>query len=160
MACCGQTKWFWQETQRTQYIAETLIHGAQVSIVWFLWYDSSGDCVSNTVAYQIISGSTIPFFYYSLSVFDYFALVITRYNCSTLIDWCCEDLGSDGILLYYTLSSEYRVVRNRYSWLLFTSEDRLCANLRVQEQLGNMTSQCQCPTFAWRHRTTVVTSQY
>ena len=31
----------------------------------------------------------------------------------------------------YTLSREYRVVRNRYSRLLFTSEDRLCANLRV-----------------------------
>ena len=29
-----------------------------------------------------------------------------------------------------TLSREYRVVRNRYSRLLFTSEDRLCANLR------------------------------
>ena len=34
----------------------------------------------------------------------------------------------------YTLGREYRVMRNRYSWLLFTSEDRLCANLRVQEQ--------------------------
>ena len=40
----------------------------------------------------------------------------------------------------YTLSREYRVVRNRYSRLLFTSEDRLCANLRVQEQSTNMTS--------------------
>ena len=60
----------------------------------------------------------------------------------------------------YTPSREYRVVRYRYSRLLFTSEDRLCANLRVQEQSTNMTSQCQCPTFAWRHRSTVVTSQY
>ena len=51
----------------------------------------------------------------------------------------------------YTLSREYRVVRNRYSRLLFTSEDRLCANLRVQEQSTNMTSQCQCLAFAWRH---------
>ena len=33
----------------------------------------------------------------------------------------------------YTLSREYRVVRIRYPRLLFTSEDRLCANLRVQE---------------------------
>ena len=32
----------------------------------------------------------------------------------------------------YTLSREYRVVRNRYSRLLFTSEDRLCANLHAQ----------------------------
>ena len=32
----------------------------------------------------------------------------------------------------YTLSREYRVARYRYSRLLFTSEDRLCANLRVQ----------------------------
>ena len=60
----------------------------------------------------------------------------------------------------YTLSREYRVVRYRYSRLLFTSEDRLCANLHVQEQSTNMTSQCQCPTFAWRHISTVVTSQY
>ena len=42
--------------------------------------------------------------------------------------------------------------------LLFTSEDRLCANLCVQEQSTNITSQCQYLTFAWRHRSTVVTS--
>ena len=60
----------------------------------------------------------------------------------------------------YTLSREYRVVRYRYSRLLFTSEDRLFANLRVQEQSTNMTSQWQCPTFVWRHRSTLVTSQY
>ena len=34
----------------------------------------------------------------------------------------------------YTLSREYRVARYRYSRLLFTSEDRLCANLLVQWQ--------------------------
>ena len=56
------------------------------------------------------------------------------------------------IYISYTLSREYRVVRNQYSRLLFTSEDRLCANLRVQEQSMNLTSQCQHPTFAWRHR--------
>ena len=67
--------------------------------------------------------------------------------------------SSHVILCSYTLSREYRVVRYRYSRLLFTSEDRLCANLRVQEQSTHMTSQCQCPTFAWRHRQTVVTSQ-
>ena len=59
----------------------------------------------------------------------------------------------------YTLSCEYRVVRNPYSWLFFTSEDCLCTNLRVQEQLTNMTSQCGYPMFAWRHRSTVVKSQ-
>ena len=42
--------------------------------------------------------------------------------------------------LSYTLGREYRVMRNRYSRLLFTSEDRLCANLRAQEQSTNMTS--------------------
>ena len=31
---------------------------------------------------------------------------------------------------------------NRYSCLIFISEDRLCANLRMQEQSTNMTSQC------------------
>ena len=70
---------------------------------------------------------------------------------------CCINIA---ITISYTLSREYRVVRYRYSRLFFTSEDRLCANLRVQEQSTNMTSQCQCPTFAWRHRSTVVTSQY
>ena len=47
------------------------------------------------------------------------------------------------IVFSYTLSREYRVVRNRYSRLLFTSEDRFCANLRVQEQSTSMTSQWQ-----------------
>ena len=41
----------------------------------------------------------------------------------------------------YALGREYRVVINRYSRLLFTSEYRLCANLRVQEKSTNMTSQ-------------------
>ena len=47
----------------------------------------------------------------------------------------------------------------RYSRLLFTSEDRICANLRVQWQSTNMTSQYQFLAFAWRHRSIVVTSQ-
>ena len=43
-----------------------------------------------------------------------------------------------------TLSHEYRVVKNLYLRLLFTSENRLCANLRVQEKSTNMTSQINC----------------
>ena len=43
--------------------------------------------------------------------------------------------------------------------VLFTSEDRLCTSLRAHDRSTNMTSQCQYPTFAWRHRSTVVTSQ-
>ena len=62
-------------------------------------------------------------------------------------------------IISYTLSREYRVVRYRYSWLLFTSEDRICANVCMQEQSTNMTSQCQYPTFTWRQKSTVVTSQ-
>ena len=58
---------------------------------------------------------------------------------------CCDVV----MTFSYSLSREYRVVRNRYSRLLFTSEDRLCANLRVQEQSTNMTSQYQYPTFTW-----------
>ena len=50
-------------------------------------------------------------------------------------------------------------MRYRYSWLLFASEDHLCASLRVQEQSTNMTSQRQYPTYAWRHRSIVVPSQ-
>ena len=42
------------------------------------------------------------------------------------------------ISISYTLSREYRVARNRYSRLLFTSEDRFCANSHVQEQSTNM----------------------
>ena len=38
------------------------------------------------------------------------------------------------IIFSYALRREYLMVRNRYSRLLFTIEDRLCANLRVQEQ--------------------------
>ena len=59
----------------------------------------------------------------------------------------------------YTLNPEYRVVRNRYTRLLFTSEFHLCANLCVQEQSTNMTSQYQYPTFAWRHGSTAETSE-
>ena len=57
----------------------------------------------------------------------------------------------------YTLSREYRVLRNRYSWLILVSEDRLCANLRVQEQSAYKTSQCSYLAFVLRHRSTVVT---
>ena len=58
-----------------------------------------------------------------------------------------------------TLSCEYRVVRNRYSWLLFNSEDGLCTNLCLQEQSMNMASKCQCLAFASRHSSIVRTSQ-
>ena len=37
--------------------------------------------------------------------------------------------------LFFFHAREYRVAGNRYSRFLFTSEDRLCANLRMQEQL-------------------------
>ena len=60
----------------------------------------------------------------------------------------------------YMLCHEYRVARNQYSWLLFTSEDCFCANLHMQQQSTNMMSQYQYPTFVWHHRSTVVTSQY
>ena len=60
--------------------------------------------------------------------------------------WMYHDIGYQNntrmMTISYTLSREYRMVRYRYSRLLFTSEDRLCANLRVQEQSTNMTSQC------------------
>ena len=53
-------------------------------------------------------------------------------------DLCCHmaslgpnELMQSNILCSYTLSCEYRVAGCRYSLLLFTSEDRLCANLRV-----------------------------
>ena len=49
--------------------------------------------------------------------------------------------------LSYTLSREYRVAISLYSRLLFISEDRFCAELRVQQDSANMTSQCLYPTF-------------
>ena len=49
------------------------------------------------------------------------------------------------IYFSYTLSREYRLVRSRYSRLLFTSVDRLFAKLHVQEQSMKMTSQCLYP---------------
>ena len=73
----------------------------------------------------------------------------------------CLDTGQHcNMQISYTLSHEYWLVRNRYSRLLFTNEDRLCANLPVQEKSTNMTWQCQCLAFTWRHRSTVMTSQY
>ena len=63
------------------------------------------------------------------------------------------------IFVSYMLSHEYKVVRNRYTQLVFTNKDCLCTNLHVQEQSMNMTSQCQYLGSAWRHRSTVVTSQ-
>ena len=60
----------------------------------------------------------------------------------------------------YTFCHEYRLARNRFSRLLFTSEVRLCANLRVQEKSKNMKSQCQYPICARGHRSTVMTSQF
>ena len=53
---------------------------------------------------------------------------------------------------HYFLHAKPRIpgVRNRYSRLLFTSEDRLCANLRVQEQSRNMASQCQYQNFVFK----------
>ena len=47
------------------------------------------------------------------------------------------------IIISYTLSREYRVAWNRYSRLLFTSEDRFCTSFHVQEQSMYMMSQCQ-----------------
>ena len=55
-------------------------------------------------------------------------------------------------LISYTLNREYRVAGNRYSRMLFTSEDRFHSNLNVQEQSTNMTSQCMYLALAWRHR--------
>ena len=58
-----------------------------------------------------------------------------------IYQWKQEVPGCANIFSY-TLGREYRVMRNRYSRLLFTSEDRLCAKLHVQKQSTNMTSQC------------------
>ena len=51
----------------------------------------------------------------------------------------------------YTLSRKYQVAGNRYSRLFYSTEDKRCANLCVQEQSTNMTSQIHNIAFAWRH---------
>ena len=56
------------------------------------------------------------------------------------------------IYISYVLICEYRVVGNQYSRLFLTSEDRLCANLRLREQSMNVMSQCQYRGFARRRR--------
>ena len=63
-------------------------------------------------------------------------------------------------IISYTLNCEYRVVRNWYSRLLFTSEDRLCANLRVQDNRRiwhhNASNPRSCDItdqLQWRHNT-------
>ena len=50
--------------------------------------------------------------------------------------WSCDWLS-------YMLCCEYCMVGNRYSQLLFANVDRLCTNLRMQEQSTNMASQYQ-----------------
>ena len=54
-----------------------------------------------------------------------------------------------GTRISYTLSREYWVVRSWYSRMLFTGEDRLWPNLRVQQQSTNMTSQFQNIAVMW-----------
>ena len=55
------------------------------------------------------------------------------------------------LMFSYPLSHEYWMAGNRYSWLLFTSEDHICTNLCMQKQLMNMTSECQHQAFTWCH---------
>ena len=62
----------------------------------------------------------------------------------SLPHWLTRDMVTYALsFISYTLSREYRVVRNRYTRLLFTNGDLLRANLHVQEQSTNMASQCQ-----------------
>ena len=56
--------------------------------------------------------------------------------------WYCVDTNGLINCNSCTQGREDRVMRNRYSRLLFTSEDRISANLRVREQSTNMASQC------------------
>ena len=67
--------------------------------------------------------------------------------------------SAESVSISSTLHSEYRVVGNRYSRLLFTSEGQLYASFLLQEQSEYMTSQYQYLVFAWRHGTSVLTSQ-
>ena len=53
------------------------------------------------------------------------------------------------MFIFYTLSRDYRVLRNWYSRLLITSEDRLCSP--ICEYTNNR--------LTWRHRTSAFSSR-
>ena len=50
----------------------------------------------------------------------------------------------------HLLGGEYLVVEDWYSWVIFTSENKPCANLGMQKQSVQMTSHCPCLMFTWR----------
>ena len=81
-------------------------------------------------------------------------------KCKYMFMFPLNNLARKGILLIvlgyrsftYSISFAQRnnvLAGTRYSRLLFSGEDRLCANLHVQEQSTNMTWQCQYLAFAW-----------
>ena len=121
-------------------------------ILWSSTHDIVSTLVSRVV-YHLIKHPSWCFFTPStpsnkISQFHWtFFLGLCKCGTDTLIammDHLLDMIAQRelGMFFSYTLGREYRMMRNRYSRLLFTSGDRLCANLRVREQSTNMTSQC------------------
>ena len=94
-----------------------------------------------------VNGSHLVMFCCSQVLINFSIIIISYFNKINNLGCFCGTMIMQGwyhsinfiiIDFSYTLSREYRVARNRYSRLLFTSEDHFCPNLRVQEQSTNM----------------------
>ena len=109
-----------------------------IAVIFFRGCVSEMVVLSYSVIYYIyIPGKLGLCFHFWCSVYDFCKQADTLWPVGRV------RLFADYTISFsYTLGREYREMRNRYSRLLFTSEDRLCANLHVQEQSTNMTSQC------------------
>ena len=141
---------------------DSKVHGANMGPIWGR-QDPGGPHIGPINFAIWVTNSAVLKLPFASPLFP--VILMASYRIYELTHWGRDEAGAISQTSFsnafsYMLRREYRVVRYRYSRLLFTSEDCLCANLRVQEQSTIMTSQCQCPTFAWHHRSTVVTSQY
>ena len=109
-----------------------------------MWWQSR-NCCKNSLNSPVMHNLTLALEQLTLSCWIHFrrqeikfVFPIIPQHCSSWNNFSYKTR----IHPFYTVSREYRVIGDRYSQLLFTSEDRLCTNLHVQEQLTNMTSQC------------------
>ena len=152
----------------------TVYHGNEYST-------TDGNRVDNVLIFKGIANAEICGSVKCCAMFDQCQETISGYwKCIQSVTWLCTcymwmlqwDMiyrvvwrVIESVTAKFPLTTRFNINCNpwlcfhRYSRLLFTNKDRHCANVSVQEPSTNITSQCQCPTFAWRHRSTAVTSQ-
>ena len=111
--------------------------------------------VYGCVSYQFVIGRVIS----DDSFFNKFMqdLVKTSQIHINMSRWCGARIISK--IFFLDANPWIPVVAIRYSLFLFTNEDQICTNLHVQEKNTDMTSQSSYHEFAWRHRSSVVTSR-